>query len=208
MSSLALPGLIRGPLGPVPYVTRWSGEQALPAPLVETATGLEYEDESPADRDTHGVLWSRVTFCPGRGEPRYRTLHQWRQRRAMRWLLCQVCGAPASCTERGALWLAAAQPGLTLERLTGAVTAQPPLCVRCTRISVTWCPWLRPGHLAFRAHSTISGVYGGVHGSVRPNARPQLLDVDHVALADGLIHWTQADQLLRTLDVCTPTDIE
>src|ERR1043165_6650830 len=84
----------------VPYVTRWTGEQILHPRVVERApVGIAYTDETVTDRDRDGVLWIRITTSIGDGRPLYRQMHPFRQRRAMRKLLCQVCARPADHTD-------------------------------------------------------------------------------------------------------------
>src|SRR4051812_9793935 len=90
----------------VPYATSWSGEQHLPMPVIQhRGFGIGYADEIAADRDVCGVLWHRVESRPGAGRPQFGNVHSLRQRRAMRRLLCQVCGEPAERTSEGMLWL-------------------------------------------------------------------------------------------------------
>ena len=81
--------------GLVPYIASWSGERCTRAPLIAKGTGIAYERERPGDRDARGVLWMRYTRVPGVGTPQFTKVHPYRQRRAMRHLLCQVCGGPA-----------------------------------------------------------------------------------------------------------------
>src|SRR3989442_1499615 len=90
---------------PVPYITTWSEENTLPTTVVQRRNGIAFADEILTDRDDHGVLWSRIPSLPGRGRPRCGKIHSPRQRRAMRDLLCQVCGKPADHNEEGTLWL-------------------------------------------------------------------------------------------------------
>jgi hypothetical protein len=186
--------VFRGPHGPVPYVAWWSAEQVLAAPVVETVAGIAYADECLADRDERGLLWSRVTSRPGVGEPRYREMHPLRQRRAMRRLLCQVCAGPADDDERGTLWLIQDQrhqwPGWP-ER---AQNTHPPLCLRCARIAVKSCPWLKDGYVAVRARSFVSGAWGGLYRTGEALT---------LQFEDPRIRWLQADQLVREIVGCT-----
>src|SRR3989442_68826 len=90
----------------VPYVATWSEERDLPFEVVNRdGRGIAYADEISADRDIHGVLWHRTYSRPRRGRPEFGNVHSLRQRRAMRRLLCQVCGGPADRTQDGVLWL-------------------------------------------------------------------------------------------------------
>jgi hypothetical protein len=206
-----LPGagkpLFRGPHGPVPHVARWSAETDLDAPLIETANGIAYADELSIDRDDHGLLWSRVAVRPGVGQPIYRELHPLRQRRAMRRLLCQVCARPADQNERGALWLIHDDRGQWPGWPEGAQNTHPPLCLRCARISVKACPWLRDDYVAVRAQSFISGASGAIYRTGGLNARPVPADVTSVSYDDPRIRWTQADQLERELYDCALVEL-
>jgi hypothetical protein len=181
----------------------WSGEEVLAAPLVETRQGIAYADESSVDRDSDGLLWSRVTSRRGVGEPIYRQMHPLRQRRAMRRLLCQVCAQPADHDDRGTLWLIPDQPHKWPDWPERAQNTQPPLCMRCARISAKTCPSLKPGYLAIRAHSFVSGAWGGLYSTGWPNRHPFLNGTRTLQSSDPRIHWLQADQLVRELTHCT-----
>ncbi|TDP93825.1 hypothetical protein [Labedaea rhizosphaerae] len=200
--------VFRGPRGPVPYVARWSAEEVLPAPLVETRQGIAYADESSVDRDGHRLLWTRVSSCPGVGEPLYRQMHPLRQRRAMRRLLCQVCARPADHNEDGTLWLISDQPHRWPGWPRRAQMTQPPLCLRCARISVRACPSFNRDHLAIRAHSFVSGAWGGLYATGWPNRHPLLTGAHTVQFDDPRIQWLQADQLTRELTDCTYVDLD
>ncbi|SDD37196.1 hypothetical protein [Actinokineospora iranica] len=184
----------------VPYVATWSGEEWVDHPLVvERGAGIAYADEIVGDRDGDGVLWDRVTGRPGQGTPLFAKIHPLRQRRAMRRLLCQICGSPADNTCHGVLWLL---------RDTGApsspemLVSEPPICLPCARLSVRVCPALRKGHILLRAGSfTLYGVDGILYRTARPSPVP----VDHhaVAFGDPAIRWTLAAKLVRELGDCT-----
>ena len=200
--------MFRGPRGPVPYVARWSAEDVLAAPVVETRQGIAYADESSVDRDRNGLLWSRVLSRPGSGQPLYRQMHPLRQRRAMRRLLCQVCSGPADHNEHGTLWLIQQQPGQWPGWPERAQNTHPPLCLRCARISVKFCPWLRQGYVAVRAHSFVSGVWGGLYRTGWPDRKPLVADALTLQFGDPRLHWMQADQLVRELVGCTYVDLD
>jgi hypothetical protein len=87
----------------VPYVTAWSSERSARPHVITRGGGIGYADESPFDRDSDGVLWAREGVSPGRGKPEFGRVHLWRQRRAMRRLLCQVCGRDADRDADGVL---------------------------------------------------------------------------------------------------------
>src|SRR5262245_53082651 len=133
----------------VPYITSWSGERAVRTPVVAKGRwGIGYQRERPGDRDSYGVLWTRYVRAPGVGTPNFSSVHPARQRRAMRLLLCQVCGGPADRNEQGILWLLDdARYAWSGEEPTG----HPPICLRCAVPASRSCPYLRRyGRLALR----------------------------------------------------------
>lgn len=187
----------------VPYVATWSAEERTDPPVVERPSGLgiAYADETPADRDSRGVLWDRFTLRPGQGRPRYAQIHPARQRRAMRKLICQVCGAPADTTDDGVLWLFPAEPDPRPEWPNGATATEPPICLPCLHLSLRVCPALRKGHLAVRAGKfPLHGISGTRYRTARPTPVP--LVETTVAFHDPVIHWTLAAKLARELDEC------
>ncbi|MFC5287640.1 hypothetical protein ACFPM7_11320 [Actinokineospora guangxiensis] len=95
----------------VPYIASWTGEVVAKPDIVEHPSGLgiAFRDEQLIDRDSRGVLWDRYSVRQGEGTPRYADIHPARQRRAMRVLLCQVCGGQADTTPDGVLWLLPAE---------------------------------------------------------------------------------------------------
>lgn len=84
---------------PVPYIAAWSAEH-LPQPLVvPTTDGIASKDMVDfggyaLGRDSAGVLWQRWALRQGEEKPGFNAMHGPRQKRAMRRLLCQVCGGP------------------------------------------------------------------------------------------------------------------
>lgn len=200
--------VFRGPHGPVPYVARWSAEDVLDAPVVETRQGIAYADESSVDRDRNGLLWSRVTSRQGVGEPLYRQMHPLRQRRAMRRLLCQICAGTADHNDQGTLWLVQDQRHLWPGWPEQAQNTHPPLCLRCARIAVKSCPWLKQGYVAVRAQSFVSGAWGGLYRTGWPELRPLLADTTTLQFGDQRLHWLQADQLVRELVDCTFVELD
>jgi hypothetical protein len=149
-----------GPRGIVPYIATWSTEEALPVQVIGTPKGIGYAHELAVDRDGHGVLWAQRPSRPGSGEPIYNRVHPLRQRRAMQKLLCQVCAGPADQNRQGTLWLLRDDRGDWPDWPEKMGNTHPPLCLRCARISVRACPWLKPGFVTVRAHSTVAGVSG------------------------------------------------
>jgi hypothetical protein len=191
----------------VPYVGAWTGEETLPAQVVQRTRGIGYADETLADRDEAGVLWLRMASRIGVGRPLFTQLHPLRQRRTMRRLLCQVCTRPADRTEQGVLWLLPGEPGQQPPWPEGMVTVQPPLCLPCARTSIRMCPALRQHHVAVRAHAPLCGVTGLRYR--RGRREPQPIDEPTLVFDynDPRIAWIQAIQLARSLDHCTPVDL-
>ncbi|MFE0421995.1 hypothetical protein [Streptomyces sp. NPDC058953] len=153
---LAAPSRRPGPV--VPYITAWSSEQGVQPLVVTRGAGIGYADETPYDRDADGVLWTRVPSSPGRGRPEFGQVHLMRQRRAMRRMLCQVCGEAADRDENGTLWLLGSDED---EYLT---TSHPPVCAPCAVLSLRVCPHLRRRHTLIRVRSCVPlGVHGVLH---------------------------------------------
>jgi hypothetical protein len=192
----------------VPYVTAWSSERASNVVVAGAAgSGIGFADELPSDRDEHGVLWRRTPLRQGTGRPEFGKVHALRQRRAMRDLLCQVCGAPADRTEDGVLWLLgedrADWPGWP-ERMAAT---QPPVCLGCARVAVRTCPYLhRVGAVAVRvAAPRVGGVYGALYRPGFPF--PVRTDDAIVSYEDPAARWVLAARLVMELDGCTFVDL-
>lgn len=198
----------------VPYVALWSDEDLQPSQVVERlgGGGIDYADGSAADRDEYGVIWARTASRPGQGRPVFHQMHPLRQRRAMRRMLCQVCGEPAGWTPEGHLWLLVAdwQDDLP-DWPEGVVNQYPPVCVDCARLSARLCPPLRRGFVAVRAHSRIEGVIGVQFCSA--GRYPHVTRSPHddgapVHYTNPTAQWTLATQLTRQLYDCTYVDLE
>jgi hypothetical protein len=170
--------LFRGPKDlPVPYAVAWSDElSAIGSALTvrSDGSGLAYRDETPQDRDRHGMLWDRMTRSPGTGQPRHGLIHTHRQRHVMEHLLCQVCGGPADRTSQGWLFLIAdtdtdtdSGSGERAARRPdwpeGAVSTKPPICLPCADLALRHCPHLTDPAF-FRCRTPRPwGVRGGFH---------------------------------------------
>ena len=200
----------QGPV--VPYVTSWSEEtRQRPEIIMRTSMGfgfgIAFADEKVFDRDRDGVLWTRKTLRHGQGRPRFGDVHSVRQRHAMRRLLCQVCAQPADRDEDGVLWLLPDYYAEAEGWPQDYDLAEPPVCRACVPIATRLCPALRRGHLGIRARSApVCGVRGVVYGPSRPAPVP--LGDYEVRYDNTTIRWTVADQLLRTLQDCTPVDLD
>ncbi|WP_051108881.1 hypothetical protein [Actinomadura flavalba] len=183
--------------GAVPYITAWSSEDTSPSRVVVRGGRVAYSDESLYDRDAAGVLWARMGFSPGVGVPQFKSVHFLRQRRAMRRLLCQVCGQRAG---DDAVWM------LSVREYEGAdgtwpapiTTTHPPLCPSCVERSVRLCPHLRGGHVVLRARKVAPVAVSGLVYRPTPaglESTPMI-----VALDDPLVRWVRATQLHMLLD--------
>jgi hypothetical protein len=193
-----------------PYIASWSDEEVPPpAEIVERlGRGIGYADETIYDRDRHGVLWLRALSRPNQGQPLFAKVHPLRQRRAMRRLLCNVCGGPSDLSEDGVLWLLKDHrsdwPGWP-ERM--ALT-EPPVCVPCARRSIRMCPALqREGAVAVRVrHAPVSGVHGTLYRF--DGGLPVATENISVAYGDRRVRWVQAAKLVREVGDCTIVEIE
>lgn len=186
----------------VPYITSWSTERALPATVIpHSLFGIAYADETIGDRDENGVLWTRTSSRPGHGRPQFGKVHSMRQRRAMRHLLCQVCGEPADRADDGVLWLLQDHRGDWPRWPENMAATEPPICLSCTRVSRRACPALRRGYVSVRVgHSPLNGVYGARYLWGEP--LPEPVEDAIVAFDDPMVRWIRAAQLVRELRHC------
>ncbi|MDX3672679.1 hypothetical protein [Streptomyces europaeiscabiei] len=197
---------------PVAHIAAWSGER-LPKPLVVRASdGVAFADAVGANgqaqgRDRAGVLWERWALRQGDGEALFDVVHAPRQKRAMRKLLCQVCGGPSDENEQGRLWLLEDYRGVEgwPER---EVTVHPPVCLRCAPLAASLCPHLRGKVAAVRARQvSLDGVYGMVYAS-DGGPLPVPVKKKVVFNDDWRRKWTVGAQLAATLTDCTVVDLE
>ncbi|MGK5533712.1 hypothetical protein [Streptomyces sp. URMC 129] len=199
---------------PVPFAAAWSEEK----PTVRRSltvrpdgTGLAYVDETPADRDAHGVLWARLRNAPGEGRPDFRKLHSQRQRHAMLRKLCQVCGGPASRTGQGWLFLLQRHGSADEQSADwpeGALSAKPPICRSCAALAVRHCPHLTEPLVIRSRKPRVWGVFGGFIG---PSPDGRLISSptdDCLPYGDPASPWFLASQLLIELTRCTETDLD
>ncbi|MGW2742393.1 hypothetical protein [Streptomyces sp. NPDC001450] len=190
------------------YITLWSGEVVdEPAVIARGLTRIGYADEVASDRDDRGLLWQRRIESPGVGDALLGKVHHVRQRRAMRELLCQVCGGPADRDDRGVLWLLeddrSDYPGWPEDLLT----VHPPICLQCVRTAREQCPHMWKGNVAVRAgRSDVCAVYGRRYTLGR--LRPLPVGADVVSLDSPLVHWTVGAQLVRGLNECTLVSLD
>ena len=138
----------------VPFIAAWSGEPPITRTVVYGSRwGIAYADETPEDRDQHGVLWNARALRQGTGRAIYGDVHPGRQRVAMDHLLCQVCGRAADRDDRGLLWLLEDTHGDWARWPEGLMTTHPPLCLPCAGKSVQMCPHLIDSSVARQATS-------------------------------------------------------
>jgi len=191
----------------VPYVTAWSTERTLPAQVAAHPNfGIGYADETLGDRDRHGILWPRTPSRPGHGRPEFGKVHPLRQRRAMRRLRCQVCAGPPDRDALGVLWLLRDHRADWSDWPERMAATEPPVCLRCARLSVRACPALRTGHVAVRVgDSAVQGVYGVRYRPGQPYPAPAGDAI--VTFDDPDIHWVRAAQLVRELRDCTLVEL-
>lgn len=193
----------------VPYTTSWSSEDSLPMPVIERrGYGIAYAGEIAADRDTQGVLWQRTISRPGEGRPEFGKVHSLRQRRAMRRLLCQVCGEPADRTDEGLLWLL---PDYRQDWTTwpeGMGNVEPPICRSCVSVSVRLCPKLRrDGGAVVRVREyPIVGVRGLLYAP--GPTEPIVVNDEVIGFDDPLIRWVRAVGLVRQMLGCRLVPLE
>ncbi|MGF1429110.1 hypothetical protein [Kitasatospora sp. LaBMicrA B282] len=187
----------------VPYITAWSSERYVhPAVVAHPRGGIAFPDESLYDRDGDGVLWARMNSAPNIGRPDFGRVHPGRQRRAMRGLLCQVCGGPAGRTDGGVLWLLKDDRGDWPGWPEGMAATHPPVCAPCAARAARLCPHLRGAAVAVRVGDCRTrGVYGSLH---RPGGFAAELTV---AADDPRARWVLAAQMVRVLRECSVLDL-
>lgn len=191
----------------VPYITAWSSERGLRQFVVARgASGIGYLDENPFDRDSKGVLWSRVASTPGSGRPEFGKVHSLRQRRAMLRRLCQICARPAVVNQAGVLWLLGGEHRETAS-LKEIDTTHPPVCLPCARTSVRACPHLRRRFVALRVRrSGPAGVEGVRYAPGGP--LPSVIEGGGFAYGDRCVRWVRAAQLIVRLRSFTVVDLD
>ncbi len=194
----------------VPYVAAWTGEESETVLRVRPdGRGLCHRDERPEDRDSHGVLWSRMADAPGTGQPIYRDMHPARGRMAMLNRLCQVHGGPASRTSRGTLFLVNRRDEEWPGWPDGETTSQPPVCLTCAPAALARCPHLAKPYMAVRVKKIIPH---GVYGSLFQPAGNRFREIGEgwsLRYGDPRLRWMLATQLFVELRHCTPVpDLE
>ncbi|WP_320780221.1 hypothetical protein [Streptomyces sp. CRN 30] len=193
----------------VPYIAAWSGElQHLRRIVYSKHGGIGFADEAPEDRDQFGVLWNGRAVAQGAGHPRYGEVHPERQRLAMQYLRCQVCGGAPARDSRGMLWLIEDDRGRWAGWPERLLTTHPPICIPCANAAAVMCPHLAGHYVAVRVQdSEVCGVHGRIWA---PSAfgypvRTEMKDVVAYGTTDA--RWVLAGQLVRSLHGCTIVDL-
>jgi hypothetical protein len=189
----------------VPWIASWSGEQSHRRQVVYSGRGgIAYAAETPEDRDPHGVLWNGRTEARGSGRPQFGDIHPERQRAAMTYLLCQVCGLPADRDDRGVLWLLEDNRGDWRGWPERLMTTHPPICLPCAGAAAAQCPHLERGSVAVRVRdSDACAVYGSLWAPSAFGRPVEAGRVGVVAYGTPGAHWVLAGQLVRALHGCT-----
>ncbi|WP_084477312.1 hypothetical protein [Actinokineospora enzanensis] len=181
----------------VPYIASWSSETEAPKPkVIPRSRGIGFADETMTDRDTRGILWARTPSTPGHGKPMFAAVHSLRQRRAMRRLLCQVCGGPADRNANGVLWMLRDFRADWPDWPAGMGVTEPPICRACAEHSARVCPALRRGYALVRvADCTVIGV----HGITYNPRHSEKSEAGIREFTDYRLPWTVAYTLVREL---------
>lgn len=192
----------------VPHIVQWTEECDMPMVVLAGRFGVSFADETAIDRDRQGVLWTRIVSRPGVGRPIFGWDHSVRQRKAMRKLLCFVCGRSADRNGDGALWLLPDYrddwPGWPNK----LANEYPPICLPCARLSVRLCPSLRGDYVAVRAHAVVCGVIG-LQYRQEPGVRiAQEVGIVTAEYGDPAIRWTVASKLVAELQNCKFVDLD
>lgn len=146
---------------PVPWVARWTNEVSMDMFKVvvdsDSHLQLTFED-GKVNRDEHGVLWQREGITRG-GEPQFSQVSTYRQKAAMRKMLCQVCGTklPGGPVR----WLF--HKDNLIESSDGLLTMSPPTCEPCIDKARTHCPALKAAgsKILVVTDWEIWGIFGG-----------------------------------------------
>ncbi|WP_158920366.1 hypothetical protein [Streptomyces sp. NBRC 109706] len=191
---------------PVPYAAHWSGERPYGQGVMirPDSAGICYGDETPADRDTFGVLWARMRQAPGEGRPDFPSMHPMRQRQVQAERLCQVCGETASHTREGWLFLMNHDGSDIYE---GAKTTKPPVCLRCAALATRHCPHLTDPVGVRSRRPKLWGVFGTIY-TPTPTACLRPHHDHHLPYGDRALNWFLASQLVVELKRCTIVDLD
>lgn len=155
---------------PVPWITAWKGQESPHRPqIVQLPSGrpaYTYRDPNEI-RDEYGMLWQHEGANRA-GDPMFKVVSTYRQRRCMKHRVCQVCGDKiADKVEGGETpWLVdrieweAMQEAQ--EKGAPVLTVTAPVCPPCIPLATRLCPQLvRTGYQLLRVEAyEIWGVWG------------------------------------------------
>lgn len=156
---------------PVPWITRWSNEILRIPYSLEVVPGGTIRTVYPdGNEDRLGdTLWQREGLTRG-GEPQWKSVNTYRQRKAMRRCHCQVCGDKIDT--RPITFL---MPMDGLEHLdeNTVLTVQAPTCEACIPLALKLCPHLKKyGYQIVKAIDySMWGIYGEVVFTVENQIR-------------------------------------
>ena len=147
---------------PVPWITRWTNEVLRePYTLEMSREGLQtvYKDGKSEDR-MGGTLWQREGLRRG-GEPLWKSVNTYRQRKAMRRCHCQVCGDKIDTRP---ITFLMPMDGLEYLDENTVLTIQAPTCESCIPLALSLCPHLKKyGYQIIKAIDySMWGIYGEV----------------------------------------------
>ncbi|WP_173263154.1 DUF6415 family natural product biosynthesis protein [Streptomyces pacificus] len=199
----------------VPYITAWTSESVSQPPVIRITgrggEGIGFPDEVPVTDRRYEALWVRSGLARGRGEPDFRRINTHRQKRAMRYDLCAVCGETVLSygADDRTLYLLGAETPIA----EGETTTAPPLHSPCAVEAIDTCPPLRRSHVvALVEYSPLWGVAGVVFDPVTlaplPNPGPRPDDLQHVHVGDKEIRWTLASFTVHSLHGVTPVSTD
>jgi hypothetical protein len=210
--------VLRKPTAP-PWMAAWTGESPIEGRLIcrpRPEAGLMYTDEHAVDRGPHDALLvrgRRPAPKGNRGKPLYAVVNYAKQRRAMRRLLCHLCGNPAHRDELGVLWLlnnvaANCEPGWP----EGEVTVHPPVCLGCAGRAVEECPELHKFTALWVSDPEEYGYYGTLYTrdlSALGSPFPAFVrDRETLAFDDPLLPWLHCAQSAMALNDVTVVNLD
>ncbi|MHB9862005.1 hypothetical protein [Streptomyces sp. YIM S03343] len=183
----------------VPYITAWTAEEVRQSAVIRIVgiggEGIGYKDEDPVADRRHEALWVRSALAQGRGKPDFHRVNSLRQKRAVRYELCQVCGETVvgSQADGPALYLLGGDTPIA----EGETTTAPPVHPLCAVEAIENCPHLRHHAAALVSYSPLWGVAGVVYDPVTlaplPSRGRRPNDLTHVYVGDKRIRWTVAN---------------
>jgi hypothetical protein len=196
----------------VPFISPWSGETQRTGVITlrRGLVGVGFADEDPRFDRRNGALWVRMSAVRGSGRPLLAKVHALRQRQAMSYMLCQVCGRSTfGHDDNRHLFLMRDAEGRPIRE--GEQTAVPPIHEACAVEAVRDCPHLGDGHVAALVeYAPTWGVAGIVHDlkTLQPLPAEEGKELTFVGNDDPRIRWTLAARDVVSLHGCTAVDLD